>query len=214
MSTSPSVCSPLFSLSAKVLQQLYLIICELASNSGPLDRSFLIKIYQNNQKPRGNLLVQISEYLSPGSVLGQRHTYLTSADANLVDENFNGILCLVLTCVIVIVCMIVVRCNMKTPNEDEAKFKNPLKNINVIFVVAILTLCLNQVIGRLHSSNLNLERPSIEIIFCTKGLCAKKISCRLSLARCQSHRTSFFPLSSLALRQLPFSPPSWQPISR
>ena len=55
-------------------------------------------------------------------------------------------MCLILTCGIIIVCVIVVRFNTKTPPSGEVgKFKNPLKNINVIIVVVSLAFGLIQV---------------------------------------------------------------------
>ena len=88
----------------------------------------------------------ISEYLFPGSVLSQRHIYLTSADANLVDKNMNTLSCLIFGCSIIIGGVIVARFNTKNPpNGGEGKFKNPLKNINVIIVVVTLAFALNQV---------------------------------------------------------------------
>ena len=82
----------------------------------------------------------------PGSVLGQRHIYLTSANANLVDKNMNTLSCLIFGCSIIIAGVIVARFNTKTPpNGGEGKFKNPLKNINVIIVVVTLAFALNQV---------------------------------------------------------------------
>ena len=82
----------------------------------------------------------------PGSVLAQRHTYLTSADTNLVDKNMNTLSWLIFSCSIIIAGVIVARFNTKTPpNGGEGKFKNPLKNINLIIVVVTLAFALSQV---------------------------------------------------------------------
>ena len=63
-----------------------------------------------------------------------------------MDRNLNTILCLVLTCGTIIICVIVVRFNTKTPpNGEVGKFKNPLKNINVIIVVVALAFSICQV---------------------------------------------------------------------
>ena len=97
--------------------------------------------------PSDNLVTGvISEFLFPGSVLDQRQTYLTTANAILVDKNTNTLFCLIFSCSVIIVSLIVARSKTKTPpaNREVGKFKNPLKNINLIIVVVALFFAATQ----------------------------------------------------------------------